>query len=159
RRFPADDRGRGGGPGHHAPLRPPRHGVGMIVLAGVALRQGTFALTDVCLEIPAGRYGVLMGRTGCGKASLLEAVGGLRRVTAGRMEINGIDVPSAAPAQRGVGYVPQDGALFRTMTVFEQLAFALVIRRWDRRQIEERVSALSGDLGISKLLPRHPTGL
>jgi ABC-type sugar transport system ATPase subunit len=131
----------------------------MIVLDGVALRQGAFALADVSLEIPAGRYGVLMGRTGCGKTSLLEAVAGLRPITAGRIELNGIDVTAATPAHRGVGYVPQDGALFKTQTVFDQLAFALVIRRWDRRKIEERVSELAGDLGIGPLLPRYPAGL
>ena len=131
----------------------------MIVLDRVALRQGMFALSDVSMEIPAGQYGVLMGRTGCGKTSLLEAVAGLRPITAGRIELNGIDVTTASPAQRGVGYVPQDGALFKTKTVFEQLAFALVVRRWDRCRTEERVSQLAGELGIAALLPRYPVGL
>src|SRR5262245_45543698 len=131
----------------------------MIALHGVALRQGAFTLADVSLEIPAGRYGVLMGRTGCGKTSILEAVAGLRPIAAGRIELNGIDVTAVSPAQRGVGYVPQDGALFRTKTVFEQLEFALVIRRWDRRRIEKRVNELAGDLGISGLLRRYPAGL
>src|SRR5205823_7185689 len=142
-RVAADDRGGGRRAGHHPRLRPARHGAGMIVLDGVALRQGAFALAYVSLEIPAGRYGVLMGRTGCGKTSLLEAVAGLRPVAAGRIELNGTDVTAASPARRGVGYVPQDGALFKTQTVFDQLAFALVIRRWDRRKIEERVSELA----------------
>lgn len=131
----------------------------MIVLSGIALRQGAFSLDDVSLEIPTGKYGVLMGRTGCGKSSLLEAVAGLRPIAAGRIELNGVDVTAFPPAGRGAGYVPQDGALFKTKTVFEQLAFALRIRRWSRHQIEERVSELAAELGIEPLLDRYPAGL
>jgi ABC-type sugar transport system ATPase subunit len=131
----------------------------MIVLDRVSLRQGNFSLAEISLEIPTGQYGVLMGRTGCGKTSLLEAIAGLRPIVAGRIELNSVDVTAFSPGARGVGYVPQDGALFKTKTVFEQLAFALVVRHWERERIEKRVAELAAELGISELLARYPIGL
>src|SRR3954464_9400716 len=97
----------------------------MIRLADVSIRQGGFRLNDVAFAVPAGRYGVLMGTTGCGKTSLLEAVAGLRPVAGGRIFLDERDVTDLTPGDRGIGYVPQDGALFRTMTVYNHLAFAL----------------------------------
>ena len=120
----------------------------MIVIDGISLRQGGFALSKLTLEIPAGKYGVLMGRTGCGKTSLLEAVAGLRPITAGRIELNGIDVTAVLPADRNVGYVPQDGALFRTKTVYENLAFAL-----EGAGLTAEARATFASLGSSDLSP------
>jgi len=131
----------------------------MISLSHVAVRQGTFVLNDVSLEIPACRYGVLMGRTGSGKTTLLEAICGLRPVSAGSIRLMGRDVTRLKPAARGIGYVPQDTALFSTMTVRDHLAFALVVRRWSRRAIAARVDELAAMLGIGHLLDRRPRGL
>src|SRR5256885_4127602 len=99
----------------------------MIEVKGLELRQGSFVLSNVSFSIPSGKYGVLMGRTGSGKTSILEAVCGLRRPRAGKIRLCGQDVTDRKPAERGVGYVPQDTALFSTMTVREHLAFSLVI--------------------------------
>src|SRR5437868_3104601 len=99
----------------------------MIDVDNLSLRQGAFALDGVSLHVPQGRYAMLMGTTGCGKTTVLEAVAGLRRITAGRITLNGKEVTHATPAERGIGYVPQDGALFTTMTVRNNLAFALTI--------------------------------
>src|SRR5262245_8557910 len=101
----------------------------MIEVQSLSLNQGAFELRGVSLTVPSGSYGVLMGRTGCGKTSLLECIAGLRTM-AGRVRLLGQDVTDWPPGARGVGYLPQDGALFRTMTVREHLAFALVIRGW-----------------------------
>jgi ABC-type sugar transport system ATPase subunit len=131
----------------------------MIALSHVAVRQGTFLLRDVSLEIPACEYGVLMGRTGSGKTTLLEAICGLRPVSAGSIWLMGRDVTHLKPAARGIGYVPQDAALFSTMTVRDHLAFALVVRRWGRRAIAARVDELAAMLGIGHLLDRRPRGL
>jgi ABC-type sugar transport system ATPase subunit len=131
----------------------------MISLRRVAVRQGTFALENVCLEIAAGEYAALMGKTGSGKTTVLEAICGLRSVAAGRVWLMGRDVTSLKPAARGIGYVPQDGALFSTLSVRDHLAFALVVRRWSRSAIDARVAELAQMLGIGHLLHRKPRGL
>ncbi len=131
----------------------------MITLSNITVRSGDFALTEVSMELPAGLYGALMGRTGCGKTTLLEAIIGLKPVQNGTIHIGNRDVTHEKPAVRGIGYVPQDGALFSTMTVREHLAFALEIRRLQKKQIEMRVGELAEWLGIEPLLDRHPFGL
>lgn len=131
----------------------------MIRLTDLSIRQGVFTLSGLSLEVPAGRYGVLMGTTGCGKTSILEAVAGLRRVAGGRVFLGDRDVTDLPPGERGIGYVPQDAALFRTMTVYNHLAFALALRRVDPAAIRERVKELAAWLGLIDLLPRRPVGL
>jgi len=131
----------------------------MIALHQVVVRQGGFALENISLEIPTGAYGMLMGKTGSGKTTLAEAICGLRPVAAGRIRLAGRDVTGLKPAARGVGYVPQDASLFSTLTVRGHLAFALVIRRWKREDIDARVNELAELLGIRHLLARRPAGL
>lgn len=131
----------------------------MIAVDQLTVRAGAFALQDVSFAIPSGEYAVLMGRTGAGKTTLLEVLCGLKPVIGGTIRLNGRDVTRLKPAERGIGYVPQDRALFQTMTVREQLAFALVIRKTDRAVIEQRVAELSRLLGIESLLNRWPQGL
>ena len=131
----------------------------MIRIENITVCAGKFALTDVSLDVPDGCYGALMGRTGTGKTTLLEAVIGLKPVQSGKIFLAGRDVTHAHPAARGIGYVPQDGALFSTMTVREHLAFALEIRRMPKPGIAGRVAELAGLLGIEYLLDRRPFGL
>ena len=89
----------------------------MIELQRVSLRAGNFALHDISLRVESGEYAVLMGRTGRGKTTLLEAICGLRKVESGRIVLHGDDVTEWSPADRQIGYVPQDLALFPTLTV------------------------------------------
>ena len=131
----------------------------MISLSEISVHQGAFSLQDIAIEVPTGAYGVLMGKTGSGKTTLLEAICGLRRVAAGSVRLMGRDVTRLKPAARNIGYVPQDVALFSTLTVREHLAFALVVRRWSRSAIHARVDALAQLLGIGQLLDRRPRGL
>jgi molybdate/tungstate transport system ATP-binding protein len=131
----------------------------MIAVENLSLQQGRFFLRGISLTIPTGCYGVLMGKTGCGKTSLLEAVAGLRPVSGGAIVLDGKEVTRRPPAARGVGYVPQDAALFRTMTVRQHLAFALAIRGIDPAAADRRVRELAGWLGIGALLDRRPVGL
>ena len=131
----------------------------MIALRQVTLRAGAFELAGIDLEVSSGEYAVLMGRTGCGKTTLLETVCGLIPLSAGHILIDGRDVSREPPGARGVGYVPQDGALFPTMTVREHLDFALRIRRWSGDQSSRRVSELAEMLSLTPLLERLPAGL
>jgi ABC-type sugar transport system ATPase subunit len=131
----------------------------MIAVENLAVRVGAFALEGVSFFVPAGQYAVLMGKTGSGKTTILEAVCGLKPVRAGRVVLDGRDVTRLKPADRGVGYVPQDLALFPSLTVREHLAFAPDAHRWGRAETEKRVNELSDLLGISRLLDRRPPGL
>ena len=131
----------------------------MIALEGISIQAGAFALNDVSFAIPTGAYGVLMGPTGCGKTTLIEIICGLRKPAAGRVIVDRRDVTYEAPGNRGVGYVPQDGALFPTLSVRQQLAFALRIRRRPFQEVEQRVGELAAHLGIAHLLERKPAGL
>jgi len=127
----------------------------MIRLVDVSIRAGQFALQNVCLEIPSGRYAALMGRTGQGKTTLLETICGLRKVDSGQVIIDRVDVTDWSPSDRGVGYVPQDLALFPTMTVREHLAFALRLRKQSVSQINKRTDELAELLQITALLDRN----
>ena len=131
----------------------------MISLSGISIRQGLFSLHNIELAVPNGRYAVLMGKTGCGKTTVLEAICGLRPVRSGSVRLMDREVTRRRPADRGIGYVPQDLALFSTHTVRDHLAFALVVRGRPRREIDDRVRELSALLGISRLLDRRPPGL
>lgn len=120
---------------------------------------GTFRLEGVSFSVPTANYAVLMGRTGCGKTTLLEILCGLRPPAGGRVFIGETDVTDLPPGERGIGYVPQDGAMFPTMTVREQLGFALAIRRRPASEIAARVKELADHLGIPHLLGRLPQHL
>ena len=131
----------------------------MIVVEAMAVQAGEFRLDDVWLRVPTGGYAVLMGKTGSGKTTILEAVIGLRNATHGRIWLDDREVTRLKPAVRGIGYVPQDGALFSKMTVAEQMGLALVIRRVPEAVIRQRVRELGELLGIAHLLHRKPRGL
>ena len=131
----------------------------MIAVHDLVAVAGTFSIGPVSFGVPAGAHAALMGRTGTGKTTILETLCGLRPVKSGRVELMGRDVTSLKPAGRGVGYVPQDLALFTTMTVRRQLAFGPTVHRWRKREIEARVEELAGLLGIRHLLDRKPQGL
>jgi molybdate/tungstate transport system ATP-binding protein len=131
----------------------------VIAIRDLSLRQGQFTLNDISLTIPTGKYGVLMGRTGSGKTTILEAVAGLRAVTSGQIFLHHQEVTHHSPGARGLGYVPQDGALFRTMKVYENLAFALLIRKEQPERIVARVKELAQWLGLTHLLGRRAVGL
>lgn len=131
----------------------------MIRAENITWRAGAFALDGVSFEIPPSCYAVLMGRTGSGKTSLIEILCGLRLPSSGRILLGDEDVTDLPPNLRGIGYVPQDGALFPTMTVREQIGFALRMRRADAGEIENTVSSLAAEMSIAHLLDRRPHGL
>jgi len=123
------------------------------------VRAGVFQLRELSLNVPTGGYAVLMGKTGSGKTTLLEAVTGLKPVVSGHIILGNADVTRLKPAERNIGYVPQDGALFTTMSVRDQIGFALDIRRIDKQAINRRVQHLAELLEIEPLLDRTVVGL
>lgn len=116
-----------------------------------------FQLQEVSLEIPAHTYAVLMGTTGCGKTTLLELICGLRQPTAGKIWLEGQDVTRWEPWRRGIGYLPQDLALFPETRVGDQIRFPLKVR--GQTDGEDLVQELVAELGIGHLLDRFPEAL
>ena len=129
----------------------------MIQLENITWSTGArVILDDLTLTIPSDTYTVLMGSTGCGTTTLLEVLCGLRQPQKGRVLIDGRDVTSLEPRERGIGYVPQDLALFPTLKVFDQIAFALKLRGLPA---DSRVRELAEELAIDHLLDRQPEAL
>ena len=131
----------------------------MIRFENICWRADRFELGPVSFGLPTGAYGVLTGRTGCGKTTLAEILCGLREPASGRIWINHSEVTHLEPARRGIGYVPQDGALFPTMTVRENLGFAPRLKREPREETAAQVERLASLLGIGQLLERRPEHL
>lgn len=131
----------------------------MIQVTNLTLTAPGFALRDLSFTVPDADYTILMGQTGSGKTSILEALCGLRKIDAGTLTLHGRDITRAKPGERGIGYVPQDGALFPTMPLRDQLGFALRIRKWKPADQKQRVNELAELLDITHLLARKPQGL
>ncbi len=131
----------------------------MIQLQNVSVTAGAFQLHGLSLKLVAGEHAVLMGRTGRGKTTILETICGLRRVASGRILLGEIDVTHWDPADRRIGYLPQDLALFPTLSVYEHFAFALELQKKPREFIDSRVHQLAELLGVTGLLQRRVQGL
>ncbi len=131
----------------------------MIRVENLSVQAGDFLIKDISFEVATAGYAILMGKTGCGKTTILEALCGLKSVTAGKIILDDRDVTNLKPAERGIGFVPQDGALFPTMTVRKQIGFSLTLRKWKKQEINSRVNELAEMLGVSHLLDRYPQGL
>ena len=131
----------------------------MLQLNNIHISQGQFEIKNYNLHLQKGEYVVLMGKTGCGKTTILEAVCGLRKITAGTIILAGEEITHLKPADRNIGYVPQEGVLFEAMSVEENINFPLRIRKWSKVQQKERTEYLCDMMGISYLLDRGVTKL
>ncbi len=131
----------------------------MITLNRLTIHQGDFSLANISLTVPSGEYGILMGPTGCGKTTLLEAICGLRRISSGTILLDDQDVTGLAPSARKIGYVPQDAVLFPTMRVDQQIEFGLEVRKINSQTRSQRVQELADLLDIKAILRRYPHGL
>jgi multiple sugar transport system ATP-binding protein len=117
---------------------------------------GVVAVNDVDMTIGDGEFMVLVGPSGCGKTTLLRSIGGLERVTSGRILLGDRDVTKLAPAQRDLAMVFQNYALYPHMTVRQNLGYALRVRKMKRREIKRRVDDVAKMLGLQELLDRRP---
>jgi multiple sugar transport system ATP-binding protein len=133
---------------------------------GISLRNLTkvydgdvLALDAVDLEIADGEFMVLVGPSGCGKSTLLRLIAGLEEASAGEIVIGGKDVTEVPPQQRDIAMVFQNYALYPHMTVEQNLAFGLRIRKVSREERRRRVREAAGTLGLLDLLDRKPSAL
>jgi sn-glycerol 3-phosphate transport system ATP-binding protein/multiple sugar transport system ATP-binding protein len=117
---------------------------------------GTPILRGIDLDVKEGEFVVLVGPSGCGKSTLLRTIAGLERPDAGTIRIGGREVTHLAPRERDVAMVFQSYALYPHLTVRENLAFGLKMRRADPRTIAERVDEVARMLGLGPLLDRYP---
>src|SRR5437868_13652919 len=126
----------------------------------VTKRFGDFvALDDVSIEVASGSLTALLGPSGSGKSTLLRVIAGLERPDAGEVFISGKEATALAPQKRGVGFVFQHYAPFKHMTVWENVAFGLTIRRRPRAEIGERVGELIELVQLTGLGKRYPAQL
>ena len=127
-----------------------------ISISDASLFCGSFSLTDINLDIEAGEIFALLGQTGAGKTILLEAIAGMRPVAHGRLFIGDSSVADLPAYERKLGIVYQDHVLFPHMTVFENIAYGLKVRKESKEAIETCVSDLLELLGIEHLRDRWP---
>ncbi len=116
-------------------------------------------LKGVDLAIPAGAFAVLVGPSGCGKSTLLRLVAGLEEADSGTIHLAGRDVTHLPPRDRDVAMVFQSYALYPHLTVRDNLAFGLKLRKVDGAEISKRIGEASAMLGLEKLLDRLPKQL
>jgi multiple sugar transport system ATP-binding protein len=121
--------------------------------------NGVKAVDEVSLEINEGEFMVLVGPSGCGKSTLLRMIAGLEDVTDGAVFIGDIDVTDKQPQQRDIAMVFQNYALYPHMSVRDNLAYGLKIRKLPKKEWMRRVDEVAKTLGLDELLDRKPAAL
>ena len=135
--------------------------MGAIGLSGIrkVFPDGTVAVDDVDLEIDDGEFVVFVGPSGCGKTTLLRLISGLESITAGELRFDGQVINEVSPRERNMAMVFQNYALYPHMTVRQNIAFALRVRKFRQAEIDERVNEAARILDLSQLLDRKPKQL
>jgi len=132
----------------------------MISACGISKHYGDFAaLQEVSVDVEPGSLTALLGPSGSGKSTLLRIIAGLEVPDTGSVTLGGRDVTRVAPQQRGVGFVFQHYAAFKHMTVRDNVAFGLKIRKRPKEEIARRVDELLDIVGLAGYQGRYPTQL
>ena len=127
--------------------------------AGKIYPNGTRALENVNITINDGEFVVLVGPSGCGKTTLLRMVAGLEDITEGEILIGKKTVNEVAPKDRDIAMVFQNYALYPHMSVYDNMAFSLKLRKLPKDEIDQKVKEAAKTLEISELLDRKPKAL
>src|SRR5947209_972839 len=131
-----------------------------ITVSGVSKRFGHFvALDNVNLRAPGGELLALLGPSGSGKTTLLRIIAGLESPDGGSVHYEDEEITGRPARERNVGFVFQHYALFRHMTVFENVAFGLRVRHWPDAQVRDRVGELLRLIRLEGLEKRYPSQL
>jgi multiple sugar transport system ATP-binding protein len=120
---------------------------------------GVTAVQDASFTIESGEFMVVVGPSGCGKSTLLRMVAGLEDITQGEISIGGRVVNDVAPKDRDIAMVFQNYALYPHMSVYDNMAFGLRMRKYAREEIDRRVREAGEILGLTELLDRKPKAL
>ncbi len=132
----------------------------MIEVESVSKNYGDFAaLTDVSLSVDSGSLTALLGPSGSGKSTLLRVIAGLETPDQGIVRLAGVDVTNHPPSSRGVGFVFQHYAAFKHMTVRDNVAFGLTVRKRPKDEIRETVDRLLEVVGLAGFHKRYPSQL
>jgi sulfate transport system ATP-binding protein len=132
----------------------------VIAVNDVTKRFGDFqALDGVSIKVEDGSLTALLGPSGSGKSTLLRVIAGLEAPDSGTVEIAGRDATTVPPQKRGIGFVFQHYAAFKHMTVRENVAFGLRVRKRPKREIAEKVDELLRIVGLDGYQARYPTQL
>ena len=119
----------------------------------------TRALDGIQLSIEPASFCVLLGPSGCGKSTTLRIIAGLEAASGGQVFIDGREVTTLAPSQRGISMVFQNYALFPHLTVADNIGFGLSVRKLDKAEAQRRLDHAAELLGLSALLQRKPSQL
>src|SRR5690242_21837165 len=149
-----------GSPSGRPPARPRGGAMGEVVLSRISKQfDAVRVLDDLDLRVEDGEFVVLLGPSGCGKTTALRIVAGLERPTAGSVVIAGQDVTRRPPRGRDIAMVFQSYALYPHLTVAENIAYPLKVRKVDPKQREAAVLRVARSLEVDHLLQRRPRQL
>src|SRR5258708_18945218 len=118
-----------------------------------------YAVNDVKLQIGVKEFVVFGGPSGCGKTTTLRMIAGLEAISSGDISIDGNVINALAPMDRDIAMVFQNYALYPHMSVYDNMAFGLKMRKFEKPEIDQRVRDAAGILGIGDLLKRKPRQL
>ncbi len=138
-------------------IREKRNEEKVLEVVNISLRMKNFFLKNINFYVLKGEHFAIVGPTGSGKSLLLETIAGIRKPDSGKIILNGVDITDLPPEKRGIGIVYQDFVLFPHMSVYDNIAYGLKVKRC--KNIDVRVKELAKMLEIEHLLDRMPETL